>query len=191
MVPYEALYGRKCQTPLTEENRPRLRENESNRVAVSVPFKPNSRSSKLLKAQGSSRIIITLLNLFWYFWNMFRDRICVTKNLELIQLILSEAHNSRLSVHPGSIKMYHDLKQHYWWSGMKRDISDFVSKCLACQQVKAEYQVLSNPSNVIDPFEIEIRSGLTYEEELIHILAREVKELRDNKISLVKVLWNQ
>ncbi|KAA3473358.1 DNA/RNA polymerases superfamily protein [Gossypium australe] len=53
------------------------------------------------------------------------------------------AHNSRLSVHPGSTKMYHDLKQHYWWSGMKRDIFDFVSKHLACQQVKAEHQVLT------------------------------------------------
>ncbi|KAA3484134.1 DNA/RNA polymerases superfamily protein [Gossypium australe] len=52
-------------------------------------------------------------------------------------------HNSRLSIHPGSTKMYHDLKQHYWWSGMKRDIPDFVSKCLVCQQVKAEHQVLS------------------------------------------------
>ncbi|KAA3455852.1 Transposon Ty3-G Gag-Pol polyprotein [Gossypium australe] len=63
--------------------------------------------------------------------------------LELIQLILNEAHNSRLSVHPGSSKMYHDLKRHYWWFSMKRDIFDFVSKCLVCQQVKAEHQVSS------------------------------------------------
>ncbi|KAA3487667.1 Gag protease polyprotein [Gossypium australe] len=39
--------------------------------------------------------------------------------------------------------MYHYLKQHYWWSGMKRDISDFVSKCLVCQQVKTEHHVPS------------------------------------------------
>ncbi|KAA3480650.1 hypothetical protein EPI10_021067 [Gossypium australe] len=51
----------------TEENEFRSRENESNRVAISVPVKLNSRSSKLLKARGPSRIIITLLNLFWYF----------------------------------------------------------------------------------------------------------------------------
>ncbi|KAA3488101.1 DNA/RNA polymerases superfamily protein [Gossypium australe] len=73
----------------------------------------------------------------------FRDHICVPRNPELIQLILSEAHNSSLSVHPVSTKMYHDLKRHYWWSGMKRDISDFVSKCLICQQVKAKHQVPS------------------------------------------------
>ncbi|KAA3473679.1 Gag protease polyprotein [Gossypium australe] len=41
------------------------------------------------------------------------DRICVPRNLELIQLILNEAHNSRLSVYPRSTKMYQDLKQHY------------------------------------------------------------------------------
>ncbi|KAA3480520.1 reverse transcriptase [Gossypium australe] len=57
-----------------------------------------------------------------------RDRICVPRNPELIQLILNEAHNSHLSVHPRSTKMYYDLKRHYWWS--------------VCQQLKAEHQVL-------------------------------------------------
>lgn len=36
--------------------------------------------------------------------------------------------------------MYHDLSQHYWWCGMKKDIVDFVSRCLTCQQVKCEHQ---------------------------------------------------
>ena len=36
--------------------------------------------------------------------------------------------------------MYHDLKDTYWWNGMKRDIAEFVSKCLTCQQVKLEHQ---------------------------------------------------
>ncbi|KAA3480039.1 integrase [Gossypium australe] len=70
---------------------------------------------------------------------MFRDRICVPKNFELIQKILQEAHSGCLSVHPGSTKMYNDLKQLYWWSRMKRDISKFLSRCLVCQQVKAEH----------------------------------------------------
>ncbi|KAG8485940.1 hypothetical protein CXB51_019280 [Gossypium anomalum] len=68
---------------------------------------------------------------------MFRDRICVPKNDELIRKILQEAHSSSLSIHPGSTKMYNDLKKLYWWVGMKRDISEFVSRCLICQQVKA------------------------------------------------------
>ena len=79
---------------------------------------------------------------------MFRDRICVPKNDELIQKILHEAHSGCLSVHPGSTKMYNDLKKLYWWPGMKRDISEFVTKCLICQQVKAEHQV---PSGLLQP----------------------------------------
>ena len=47
--------------------------------------------------------------------------------------LLREAHSSAYAVHPGSTKMYHDLKEHYWWSGMKRDVADFVSRCLVCQ----------------------------------------------------------
>ncbi|KAG8503648.1 hypothetical protein CXB51_001631 [Gossypium anomalum] len=79
---------------------------------------------------------------------MFRDRICVPKNDELIRKILQEAHSSSLSIHPGSTKMYNDLKKLYWWVGMKRDISEFVSRCLICQQVKAEHQV---PSGLLQP----------------------------------------
>ena len=58
----------------------------------------------------------------------------------LRELVLSEAHRSRLSVHPGSTKMYNDLKRQYWWCGMKRDVAQFVSKCMVCQQLKAEHQ---------------------------------------------------
>ncbi|KAA3486012.1 integrase [Gossypium australe] len=81
----------------------------------------------------------------------FKGRICVPKNPELVRMICDEAHSSKLSIHPGSTKMYNDLKQHYWWHGMKRDISDYVSKCLVCQQVKAEHQV---PSGLLQPIMI-------------------------------------
>lgn len=57
-------------------------------------------------------------------------------------MILNKAHSSRFSIHSRSTKMYNDLKQLYWWSGMKCDILEFVSKCLICQQVKAEHQIL-------------------------------------------------
>ena len=69
----------------------------------------------------------------------FAGRICVPRVGDLIQLILSEAHESRYSIHPGTAKMYRDLRQHYWWSGIRRDIADFVYRCLCCQQVKAEH----------------------------------------------------
>nr|GEY12806.1 DNA/RNA polymerases superfamily protein [Tanacetum cinerariifolium] len=52
----------------------------------------------------------------------------------------AEAHSSPFSVHLGSTKMYHDLKQHFWWSGMKQDVATFVLRCLICQQVKIEHQ---------------------------------------------------
>ena len=44
------------------------------------------------------------------------------------------------TAHPGSTKMYQDLRRNFWWDGMKMDISKFVHKCLFCQQVKAEYK---------------------------------------------------
>ncbi|KAA3477457.1 integrase [Gossypium australe] len=52
-----------------------------------------------------------------------------------VKRILNEAHNGTMSIHPRSNKMYNDLKKMDWWSGMKRDISNFVSKYLICQQV--------------------------------------------------------
>nr|GFC36145.1 retrotransposon protein, putative, Ty3-gypsy subclass [Tanacetum cinerariifolium] len=67
-------------------------------------------------------------------------RLVVSNDASLREALLTEAHSSSFSVHPGSTKMYHDLKQHFWWSGMKRDVATFVSRCLICQQVKIEYQ---------------------------------------------------
>ncbi|GJS01931.1 putative reverse transcriptase domain-containing protein [Tanacetum coccineum] len=55
-------------------------------------------------------------------------------------VILDEAHKSKYSVHPGADKMYHDLRDMYWWPGMKRDIATYVSKCLTCAKVKAKHQ---------------------------------------------------
>jgi len=66
---------------------------------------------------------------------------CVPNNAELRQIIMKEAHESPFAMHPGGTKMYKGLKEHYWWMGMKRDVVDFVSKCLICQQVKEEHQV--------------------------------------------------
>ena len=51
--------------------------------------------------------------------------------------ILEEAHFAAYSVHPGAIKMYHNIRDLYWWDGLKKDVADYVAKCLTCQQVKA------------------------------------------------------
>ena len=63
----------------------------------------------------------------------FRDRIYVPVIYELRKQILKEAHSSTYSIHPGNTKMYRDLKQHFWWEGMKKDIAEYTSKCLTCQ----------------------------------------------------------
>ena len=54
--------------------------------------------------------------------------------------VLRESHHSRLTVHPGGTKMYRDIRRHFWWNGMRRAVAEFVSRCLTCQQVKAEHQ---------------------------------------------------
>ncbi|GJX41659.1 putative reverse transcriptase domain-containing protein [Tanacetum coccineum] len=55
-------------------------------------------------------------------------------------LIMHESHKSKYSIHPGSNKMYQDLKKLYWWPNMKAEIATYVSKCMTCVKVKAEYQ---------------------------------------------------
>jgi len=66
-------------------------------------------------------------------------RLCVPKG-DVRQELLVEAHNSPYNIHPGGTKMYRDLKQHFLWHEMKREIAKFISKCQVCQQVKAEHQ---------------------------------------------------
>ena len=68
---------------------------------------------------------------------------------ELKKKLLFEAHDTIFTMHIGGNKMYQDLKQHYWWKGIKRDVTEYVSKCLTCQQVKAEHQVLIGLLNLL------------------------------------------
>ena len=63
---------------------------------------------------------------------MYRRRLCVPLGSTFTKELLEKAHSSIFSVHPGSTKMYKDLRQHYWWPGMKHEIADFISKCLTC-----------------------------------------------------------
>ncbi|GJU18305.1 putative reverse transcriptase domain-containing protein [Tanacetum coccineum] len=70
----------------------------------------------------------------------FMDRIWFPLIGDVRKMIMDEAHAMRYFILPGADKMYHDLRDMYWWSGMKRDIATYVSKCLTCSKVKAEHQ---------------------------------------------------
>ena len=69
----------------------------------------------------------------------YKDRLVVPSNEDLRRKILNEAHHSKLSIHPGSNNMYHDLRHLYWWSNMKQDITQYVTECDTCGRVKADH----------------------------------------------------
>ena len=81
----------------------------------------------------------------------FQNELCVLDDKELKKRLLFKAHNTVYTMHLGGDKMYQDLKQHYWWKGMKRDVTKYVSKCLTCQQVQAKHQV---PIGLLNPLPI-------------------------------------
>lgn len=56
----------------------------------------------------------------------YQGRLCMPDVEDLRKEVLKEAHNSKMSIHPSATKMYNDLKKHYWWSGMKRHIAEFI-----------------------------------------------------------------
>ncbi|GJT71989.1 putative reverse transcriptase domain-containing protein [Tanacetum coccineum] len=70
---------------------------------------------------------------------------------DLRTLVMHESHKLKYSIHPGSDKMYQDLKQLYWWPNMKANIATYVSKCLTYSKVKSEHQ---KPSGLLVQLEI-------------------------------------
>jgi hypothetical protein len=77
-----------------------------------------------------------------------KDRLCVPDITSIRELILKEAHETAYSIHPGSKKMYQDLKKRFWWYGMKREIAEYVARCDSCQRIKAEHQ---RPAVLLQP----------------------------------------
>jgi hypothetical protein len=69
----------------------------------------------------------------------FKERFVVPKKEAFKKKMLDEAHTSRYSIHPGSTKMYHDLRQQFWWTGMKHKAARYVAECDIYQKVKANY----------------------------------------------------
>ena len=81
----------------------------------------------------------------------FEVRIYVPNDPEIMKLILQEAHHSPYSVHPGNTKMYLDLKESFWWTGMKKDIAEYVAVCDVCQRVKTKHE---KPAGLLQPLPI-------------------------------------
>ena len=69
----------------------------------------------------------------------FKNRLVIPSSDELRRKNLDEAHNSKLYIHLGSNKMYHDLRHLYWWPNMKQDITKYISECDTCGRVKADH----------------------------------------------------
>jgi hypothetical protein len=81
----------------------------------------------------------------------FKDRLVVPKKESLKKNILDEAHMSRYSIHPGSTKMYHDVRQQFWWTRINRDTARYISECDTCWKVNADYM---KPGGLLQPLSI-------------------------------------
>ena len=82
---------------------------------------------------------------------LYRGGVYVPELGDLRELVMVEAHKAPYSAHLGVKKMHADLKQHYYWPGMKRDIAEFVARCLECQRVKAKHQY---PAGLVQPHSV-------------------------------------
>ncbi|GJZ98832.1 putative reverse transcriptase domain-containing protein [Tanacetum coccineum] len=91
-----------------------------------------------------------------------------------IRDLCNESHKSKYSIHPGSEKMYQDVKKLFWWPNMKADIATYVSKCLTCARVKAEHQrpsgLLVQPE--IPPFEARKNITMDFITKLPRVVTR-------------------
>jgi hypothetical protein len=81
----------------------------------------------------------------------FKERLVVLKKEALKKKILDESHTSRYSIHPGSTKMYHHLRQQFSWTRMKRETTHYVSEYDTYRKVKADYM---KPVGLLQPLSI-------------------------------------
>ncbi|WVZ97937.1 LOW QUALITY PROTEIN: hypothetical protein U9M48_043436 [Paspalum notatum var. saurae] len=125
-----------------------LEEPHLNRIfeKANRQMKRSKRSSSQSKEGRSSEFTEDEEGVVWY-----KQKLCVPNIESLRELILSKAHDSAYSIHPGSTKIYHDLKTRFWWYGMKRDAAEYVALCDTCQRVKAEHQ---RPARLLQPLKI-------------------------------------
>nr|GEV99942.1 transposon Ty3-G Gag-Pol polyprotein [Tanacetum cinerariifolium] len=93
-----------------------------------------------VKAENPGRLLKPIFEMRSNGIRCFKGQIWLSLFRGIRDMIMHESHKSKYSIHPGSDKMYQDLKKLYWWPNMKADIATFVGKCLTCAKVKAEHQ---------------------------------------------------
>ncbi|XP_070050420.1 uncharacterized protein [Nicotiana tomentosiformis] len=139
-----------------------------------------------------------------------QGHLCVPNVDGFKELILEEAHNSRYSIHPGATKMYPDLRQHYWWPRIKKDIVEYVARSGFAQhnpgrrvtQIrKCGFVIYGGREGTFEGLvdkgyhevqkemqvESELDESLGYEEDPVVIVDRQVRKLRSKEIAAVKV----
>jgi hypothetical protein len=107
------------------------------KIIISQLYDEGIKIIKLKLSQGEAKYKCFHTDHQGVLW--FNNRIVVAKDHQLHKQILDEAHLSKFSIHPGSTKMYQDLRQNFWWTRMKREIAKYVSECDTCQRVKASH----------------------------------------------------
>ncbi|GJS75901.1 putative reverse transcriptase domain-containing protein [Tanacetum coccineum] len=130
-----------------ERLKPRLCEGNGDDDGFPARTEGNGTKSPKLRRLVREYIMVELPGLDQQYGKEGEVRVCILWSgygVPLIgdmrSIINDEAHKTKYSVHPGADKMYYDLRDRYWWPGMKRDIATYVSKCLTCSKVKAEHQ---------------------------------------------------
>jgi hypothetical protein len=82
---------------------------------------------------------------------MYKNKICIPNVQDLKIMILHEMHNVPYVGHPGYQKTVATFKSHYFWLGMKRDMAEYITRCMECQKVKDEHR---HPAGLLQPLPI-------------------------------------
>ncbi|GKA05573.1 putative reverse transcriptase domain-containing protein, partial [Tanacetum coccineum] len=87
---------------------------------------------KYVRKENLGRLIKQIFEFCPNGMRCFGNRVWLPRFSGLRDLVMHDSHKSKYTIHPGSNKMYQDLKLLYWWTNMKVDIATYVSKCLTC-----------------------------------------------------------
>ena len=181
MAPYEALYGRKCRTPLC------LTELSEKKVIGSDLIQETEEKVKMI------REILKIANDRQKSYADMKRKDIRYEIGEKVFLKVSHwkkvmRFGKKGKLSPRFIRPYEVIEK-VGPVAYRLALPPELEKIHSVFHVSMLRRYRSDPSHVVSSKTIELRPDLTYEEEPVEILAREVKELRNKKIPLVKVLW--